>query len=140
MHEWALAEAVIESVKKEMEQRPGAKIEAVTLAFGELQSVDVEVFRRGFSDFTSGTALEGITLSIESEGTSFRCTVCGTGWRLSEVNSLDEDERESIHFIPEASHVYIACPSCGSRDFSVESGRGVTIREIQLLEPEGDHS
>jgi hydrogenase nickel incorporation protein HypA/HybF len=137
MHEWALAEAVIESVKKELKEHPGAKIESLLLAFGELQAVDEEVFRQGFADFTAGTELEGVTLFIEIETAAFRCTACETEWLLSEVEGLDEDERESIHFIPEASHVYISCPSCGSKDFSLESGRGVTIKEIQLFDAVG---
>jgi hydrogenase nickel incorporation protein HypA/HybF len=45
-------------------------------------------------------------------------------------------EREAVHFLPEAAHAYLRCPRCGSVDFDVAAGRGVSIVSIELEEPE----
>ena len=68
--------------------------------------------------------------SIETEKALFRCNNCGAVWGLDDIPELGEDEREAIHFMPEASHVYMHCPSCSGIDFQVEKGRGVLIKSI----------
>ena len=44
---------------------------------------------------------------------------------------INEDESESIHFIPEAAFVHTRCPKCGSPDFEITAGRGVSITQIK---------
>jgi hydrogenase nickel incorporation protein HypA/HybF len=45
--------------------------------------------------------------------------------------SLDEDETEAIHFMPEIAHIYIRCPQCKSPDFDIIQGRGVQVGVIE---------
>jgi hydrogenase nickel incorporation protein HypA/HybF len=56
---------------------------------------------------------------------------------MAGTRGLDPDMRESIHFLPEAGHAFIRCPSCGSPDYAVTSGRGVYIESIGVEEPGG---
>ena len=44
---------------------------------------------------------------------------------------LNEDESEAIHFIPEVAFVHTRCPKCGSPDFEIQKGRGVSITQIK---------
>ena len=44
---------------------------------------------------------------------------------------LNEDESEAIHFIPEVFLVHTRCPKCGSPDFEITTGRGVSIASIK---------
>jgi len=44
---------------------------------------------------------------------------------------LNEDESEAIHFIPEVAFVHARCPKCGSPDFEIMTGRGVSITSIK---------
>jgi len=43
----------------------------------------------------------------------------------------NEDESEAIHFIPEVAFVHARCPKCGSPDFEIMTGRGVSITLIK---------
>ena len=73
-------------------------------------------------------------IHIESDPALFGCNFCKKEWALEEQEGLSEDQREAIHFLPEAAHVFIRCPGCGSPDFRVIKGRGVSIASIILEE------
>ncbi len=138
MHEWALAEAVIESVKKYIGNRSLKDVERVVVGFGELQNIDLEIFKFGLSNILGPDSDAAKIFTVEIERASFRCNSCGYIWNLAECDYLGEDEREAMHFLPEASRVYISCPKCGSRDFEVISGRGVVIKHVALKKRDGD--
>jgi hydrogenase nickel incorporation protein HypA/HybF len=133
MHEWALAEAVLESVARETPA--GARVAAVTLRMGELQAIDAAVLLDGIRTLAPDYGIEGDSFSTEVEAAVFACIACGARWSLAGVEAVDADAREAIHFLPEACHSYVRCPSCGSRDFSVLAGRGVTIAAIEVESP-----
>lgn len=134
MHEWALAEAVLESVRR---QTPaGARVTAVTLRLGELQAVDADLLLEGLRELAPGYGVAAASFSAEVEAALFACVPCGARWTLAERRAADPEVREAIHFLPEACHSYMTCPSCGSRDFSVLAGRGVGIAAIEAESPE----
>ena len=138
MHEWALAEAVIETVKKEIQGRRVSSIESLVLTFGELQNIDVTIFKEGLKNFNSDDLpLSSEAVVIEKEPVGFSCGPCGKTWNLADVPDLTEDDLESIHFLPESAYTFISCPVCGSPDFLIITGRGVSIKSIDLIEEEG---
>ncbi|HEB10350.1 MAG TPA: hydrogenase nickel incorporation protein HypA [Spirochaetales bacterium] len=137
MHEWALAEAVLESVKRhlnEQEQGKSLQVKSVNLLFGELQEIDEEIFRSGLNTMLADYPFNEDVIHIETDPALFGCNVCKREWTLKDQEDLSEDEREAIHFLPEAAHVFIRCPGCGSPDFRVIKGRGVSIGSIILEE------
>lgn len=142
MHEWALAESVSTSIQKELEKHEGARLQAVNLVFGELQNIDSEIFRTGLeamlADLPEGSEPLAVdeAIHIETEAALFRCNACGEEWGLGAHGDLTDDEREAIHFLPEAAHAFLHCPHCGSRDYQVMRGRGVTLASIELVEVE----
>lgn len=132
MHEWALAEAVLATVERLREQNGGKSVLAVHLEIGELQSIDLEVFREGLARLCDDRPLSPEVFDFRVEPAEFRCRRCGRQWRLSDQADLGEEEQEAIHFLPEAAHVYLRCPECGSPDYGVERGRGVRIHSVEL--------
>jgi hydrogenase nickel incorporation protein HypA/HybF len=132
MHEWALAESVVETVKRHLEGRQSPKLRSVTLLFGELQNIDQAIFEHGLDNLLKGEDFGSEVFHVEQERAAFRCNRCDAEWDLG--GDLSEDEREAIHFMPEAAHVYMRCPSCSSPDFRVERGRGVLVKSIVLEE------
>jgi len=126
MHEWALAEAVLESVR---EHAAGRAVLRVVLRFGELQQIDREIFLFALRELGEGTPAD--LFEIETEPAELACNACGTLWSLDEASGLSVAQKEAIHFLPEAAKVYIRCPGCGSPDFRIEKGRGVTIDTIE---------
>ena len=69
----------------------------------------------------------------KKEHTDFNniCKNCEHSWKFSDMKKkLSEDEGEAIHFIPEVAFVHTRCPKCGSPDFEITTGRGVSITSI----------
>jgi hydrogenase nickel incorporation protein HypA/HybF len=136
MHEWALAEAVVSSVDRIVKEHDGRRVLSVVLRVGELQRIEMEVFQQGLSIHLEDRPYGIEVFRFETEPASFLCNSCGREWLLESVEELGEDELEAIHFLPEAAHVYMGCPGCGSPDFSLRAGRGVRIASIDLEGPE----
>jgi hydrogenase nickel incorporation protein HypA/HybF len=132
MHEWALAEAVLEATSSALAGRNPVCLRSVTVVLGELQAVDRGILEVALKTMLAERPFPQATYVFETELASFSCAACGRQWSLAEVDGLDEEAREAIHFLPEAASALVRCPSCGSPDFRLEKGRGVTIREITL--------
>jgi hydrogenase nickel incorporation protein HypA/HybF len=132
MHEWALAEAVVATVEKIRRENDGRPVLSVRLRFGELQNVDLEAFRAGLSSALQGLPYEAEAFQFLEEPAGLRCRACGRLWPLAGTPGLGELEREAIHFLPESAHAYLRCPDCGSPDFEVAAGRGVSIEAVEL--------
>lgn len=129
MHEWALAEAVLESVRG---HAAGRRVLKVVLRMGELQRIEREVFLSGLEALAAGTEIDAGLFEIEAERAQLSCLGCGGRWSLEELSPIDGNQAEAVHFVPEALHAYLRCPRCGGPDLHVESGRGVTIETIEL--------
>lgn len=138
MHEWALAESVAATVEQELALHRGAVVEAINLRFGELQNIDREIFETGLATLLESLPGPEGRVRIEVESAKFRCGTCGTEWGLEDDSGLSEEQREAVHFLPEAVQAFMHCPSCGGVDYRVTAGRGVSIASIELSEPEGD--
>jgi hydrogenase nickel incorporation protein HypA/HybF len=132
MHEWALADAVISTVERLYEENGRKRVLAVQVLIGELQHIEMEVFSMGLQNLLSERPFSSDVFHFETEKASFHCNACGKEWLLEQHPDLGEEELEAIHFLPEAAHVYMRCPACGSPDFSLEKGRGVTIKSVEL--------
>jgi hydrogenase nickel incorporation protein HypA/HybF len=133
MHEWALAEGVIDTAVKVSREKKLKEITRIVISLGEVQQIDEEIFKFALREITKPASIFKETeFKFKDEKAVLRCKVCGTEWKFSDMLSKLEDvEAESIHFIPEMSHIYMKCPTCGSRDFEIAKGRGVWITSIE---------
>lgn len=141
MHEWSLAEAVINSLIKFGEERGVASIEEVEVTYGEIMELEVSIFETAFEQLSKGTPLEGTKLVLKEEKAKFKCNACGAEWDFETVERILSDEfsvveephgtRESpLHFLPQLAPALLKCPSCGSRDFDLTSGKGMRISKV----------
>ncbi len=127
MHEWALAEAIVEYVKKVINNR--RKVKRLVISLGELQSIDEEVLRFSITEIFKYEGISVEELKLIEEEAVLKCRKCGYEWSLR-MAQLKDEVKELIHFVPEAAHSYLKCPKCGSRDFEVVKGRGVKVMEV----------
>lgn len=127
-----MAEAVVSTVDRLYQENGRRKVLSVKVLIGELQHIELEVFSVGLQNLLSERPFDSDVFHFEIEKASFRCNACTREWLLEQHTGLGEEEREAIHFLPEAAHVYMRCPSCGSPDFTLERGRGVSIQSIDL--------
>jgi hydrogenase nickel incorporation protein HypA/HybF len=134
MHEWALADAVIEATASVLAGRDPSCLRTVTVVIGELQAIDHGIFNFALSSLLLERPFRGAAYTLETEPALLRCHACEKEWGLDQTPNLTPETREAIHFLPEAAHAFIRCPSCGSPDFRVARGRGVSIARIGLSE------
>jgi hydrogenase nickel incorporation protein HypA/HybF len=129
MHEWALAEAVISSALDFSKENRLKEIKEITVALGELQQIDREVFDFALKEIMKSKGLD-FRVVLRRKKSLLKCKRCNDEWSF-DSGKLGEQEKESIHFIPELVHDYQRCPKCGSPDFKILKGRGVWLDSIK---------
>ncbi len=136
MHEWSLADAVVSAVDKLARENNASAVKSVKLLIGELQRIDRDAFEFGLKSFLRDFPFDFDVFRFEVEPAAFRCGYCEQAWSLDSIGEVDDEQAEAIHFLPESAHAYVRCPHCGSSDFAVTKGRGVTIGSVELEVPE----
>jgi len=130
LHEWALAEAVVEALRSLLERGELAEIHRVVVKVGELQQVEEEVFTFAIKELLKLSGLEGVKVELVRERVLLRCRSCGYEWS-PDLESLGLREKEAVHFLPELIHSFASCPRCGSFDFDIVRGRGVWVWRVE---------
>lgn len=134
MHEWALADAVIEAALEESQKAGFREVTEILVKVGELQQLELELFQSALNELANelseDAVLKHARIILEPEPALFKCRVCGHEWAFKTAN-LRADEGEAVHFAPEVAHAYLRCSACRSPDFEVIQGRGVTIQRIK---------
>jgi len=134
MHEWALAESILTAALESAEKEKLKKITEIKISIGELQQIEQDIFEFSLNEIinTQGEKLKDVKIKIETEKSTLKCKSCENTWKFSDMKKkLNEDESETIHFIPEVAFVHTRCPKCGSPDFEITTGRGVSITSIK---------
>jgi len=134
MHEWALAESILTAAVEAAEKEKLKKITEIKIDMGELQQIEQDIFKFALDEIikSQGDKLKNVKIKIETVKSTLKCKNCDHTWKFSDMKKkLDEDESEAIHFIPEVAFVHTRCPRCGSPDFEITSGRGVSITQIK---------
>jgi len=133
MHEWALAESILVAAVEAAEKEKLKKITEIKIAIGELQQIEQDVFEFALDEIIKDQdQLKDVKITIETEESTLKCNNCDNTWKFSDMKKkLSEDESEAIHFIPEVTFVHKRCPKCGSPDFEITTGRGVSITQIK---------
>ncbi len=132
MHEWALAESVIQAAVGYAARGKLRSVSEVSVLLGELQAIDRKIFVFALEELVKGSFkdLAACKFKILKEPAAFKCKSCAKKFTLK-VLKKTEAEAENIHFIPEMAHVFLKCPQCQSPDFDVIAGRGVSIKNIK---------
>jgi len=128
MHELSLSKATYKSILEILKQRNKTlnELKEVILAIGEIQNIDIDLFLQSLQEY-----LLNIKISYKIIKAKIRCKKCLNEWYYSDsLNILNEDQKESIHFIPETIYLFIRCNNCNSNDFEIIDGRGIFILEL----------
>ena len=134
MHEWALAESILTTAIVAAEKEKLKKITEIKISIGELQQIEQDIFEFSLSEIikTQDKKLKDVKIIIETEKSTLKCKNCENTWKFSDMKKkLNKDESEAIHFLPEVAFVHTRCPRCGSPDFEITTGRGVSIVSIK---------
>jgi hydrogenase nickel insertion protein HypA len=134
MHELALADSVVKAALSAADDDGMDRIECIVVKIGELQQIRRDLFEFSLTEVlpAQDARLAGVKFDISEEPVRFQCRSCSTDYGRDEAGIDNEgDQGEAIHFIPELSHAFARCPSCGSPDFEIRAGRGITLERIE---------
>jgi len=134
MHEWALAESIIAAALDAAGKEKLKKINEIKISIGELQQIEHDVFEFALHEIIKDMdkILKNVKIKIATEESILKCKNCEHTWKFGDIKKkLNKDESEAIHFIPEVAFVFARCQKCGSPDFEITSGRGVSITSIK---------
>ena len=134
MHEYALAEAVVRAALRAAETEGLDSITSVDVRVGELQQIKQDLFAFALDQVRPAdeSRLATTRFDVLVEPAELRCRICAHKFSMAEAQGASSaDDLEAVHFVPELAHAFFACPGCGSPDFEVSSGRGVTIASIE---------
>jgi len=134
MHEWALAESVLTTSLEAADKEKLKKITEIVIQIGELQQIEQDIFEYALNEIIKAQSgkLKNVKILMKIEKGKLKCKICEHVWSFRNMKKrLSGDESEAIHFIPEVVFVHARCPNCGSPDFEITSGRGVSIKAIK---------
>lgn len=134
MHEFALAEAVIATALETAAKEGIARLSRIVVRIGELQAIEREPFELALRQAipAAESRLARTRIVVEDEPARFRCRPCDVEFGLDETGGpLPHADSEAVHFVPELAHAFLRCPGCGSPDFEVLQGRGVTLQTLE---------
>ncbi|MFC1454615.1 hydrogenase nickel incorporation protein HypA [Candidatus Undinarchaeota archaeon] len=137
MHEWALAEAVVRTADEFAEEKKLKEITEIQIELGKLQQISIPTFETAMREGTylGSKVTKDTKFIISQKDAVLKCRNCDEKWSPDKIKEgLGKDISEAIHFIPEMAHAYIKCPKCGSHDFKVAEGRGVSVVSIKGLQ------
>ncbi|OGS46162.1 MAG: hypothetical protein A3K66_03810 [Euryarchaeota archaeon RBG_16_67_27] len=120
MHELAIAQQIVRSVRAEMERRGATAVRAIDIDLGLLEGLREADLRAAFDVEAAGTPLEGTALRVTLIPARAFCPKCGVPKPLA----MPE---ESGH-----GAVSVTCPDCGA-EMDLEGGRGFTIRSAAMV-------
>ena len=133
MHELALADAVVKAAIRAADDENLHSLDQVVVRVGELQQIDGGLLKYALSEVvpTTDARFAETVFQIELEPVDFACRRCKTHFGRTALEEVGNTEAlEAMHLVPELAHTFIRCPRCGSPDFDLIAGRGVTLVEI----------
>jgi hydrogenase nickel incorporation protein HypA/HybF len=116
MHEFGIANSILDTVSKEIQRRPGNRLVKVGVRIGDLSGIDAEALTFCFDALVSDTDLAPVALEIERSAHRRRCAPCGTEF---EVDVLAFDA---------------SCPFCGNAKTDFVTGDELEIAYLEVEE------
>ncbi len=117
MHEYILADRVLQSLLEHMKSQGLAAVREVDIDVGELLGLENETLRMAFDTLSKGTPGENCKLKIRRVKGSVECNKCGYTGGL-----------ESEHVEHVVDPVF-ACPKC-SAPVTIKAGNDLRIAKI----------
>jgi len=112
MHEYVIAQALVEQVNDIARKHNVQGVTRVVVQVGKLRGVVPEVLRWGFEVAAADSVAAGAGLEIEEVPIHVRCGGCGAESDLDEI-------------------LYV-CPACGSTDLAQITGSELLLKSVEM--------
>lgn len=112
MHEFGIAQSLLEIVEQEALPYRGSRVTRVKLLIGKLSGVIPDALRFAFEAISMGGIAEGAFLVIEEVPLRITCKQC------RKVSIMDDP--------------FLTCPHCEGTDVEMIAGRELEIKEMEI--------
>jgi len=113
MHEYSLAQALVERVEREGRARGATAVHRVTVRIGPLSGVEPELLVTAYGHVRAGTLCADAELELTGEDVIWRCEACG------------------VVLVPGSA---LGCPDCGL-PARLAGGDALVLERIELEVP-----
>ena len=107
MHEYGLAEGVLDAVRQRAD---GRKVAGIRVRFGVRHAVDQESLAQAFSFVAADTEAAGAVVELVTVPATVTCRDCGLA--------------------AETTDVLAACPRCAGEDVEISGGEEMTLESV----------
>jgi hydrogenase nickel incorporation protein HypA/HybF len=114
MHELPVINSILEIILKHARANQVKKVHAISLVVGALSDLEDEWMQKYFDYVSKDTVAEGARLKIERPPAVVACSSCGHQFEVDKTRMQEA-----------------ACPECGAQEFSLVSGRGYHIKDME---------
>ncbi len=115
MHELGVTKTIVETVLKHAMAQGATRVTRVNLIVGDMRNLEEEWVTRYFQRIAKGSIAQDAIVHITYVPIAFYCNSC------QETFTLDVHANERMH-----------CPICASTDFSMITGKELTISSIEV--------
>jgi hydrogenase nickel incorporation protein HypA/HybF len=115
MHEFGIANSILDAVREEARLRPGIVVRTVGLRVGEAAGVDPDSLGFCFDALVRGTDLDPLALKIEMAPLRHECPRCEREFRVTDFDS--------------------SCPGCGEPRTVRKGGFELDLAYMEVEEP-----
>ena len=114
MHEFAVAQSLLEIVEHEALRHAGAPVTRIWLRIGHLSAVVPDALRFAFAALSRDGIAEGAVLEIEEVPLRIRCRACAEEFVLEDP--------------------FFVCPQCAGAEVELISGRELEIDSMEIAD------
>ncbi|MBW1710001.1 MAG: hydrogenase maturation nickel metallochaperone HypA [Deltaproteobacteria bacterium] len=114
MHEFSIAQSIVDIVKEEMTRHKVEKLNAVNIVVGMMSGVVPQHLTACFQMIIDDSSLAGAELKIREVPLGFHCAACGNEFTAEEL--------------------VFSCPQCDEANPTLEKGRELTIENIEIAD------
>lgn len=112
MHEFSLAQALLEEVDRVRHQHGGGRLKLIRVEVGELCGVETDLLASAVEMILAGGPDAGTALELQALPVEARCRECEREFRV-----------QQFHFL---------CPTCGGGWVEVLRGEGLVLRDVTI--------
>lgn len=112
MHEWSLAQNLLQQVEELRRQHGAARVTTVRVEVGDLAGVEAECLHSAFTWAAEEGPAKGANLELQRVPVTGHCANCQHTFSLP-----------SFHFV---------CIQCGSKQIRIVAGEDLVLKEVVL--------
>ena len=110
MHEFSLAQNVVEIVEQAVTDNKASKATRVIIEIGKLSGVEIEAFKTAMEALQPGTLLGEAEIQYDIKEGLAQCQNCGTRFP--------------------ADNLFTPCPQCGAYHSDITQGKELLVKSI----------